>query len=353
MTRTTELRGPAILEAPAAESHDRLVTVVVPVTGQPDDLANLYREYSAPLRAQGTSFEFIFVAVPSCSMMIPQLEELIAAGEPVRGLVAQTISEATLLRVGASAARGDTIITLPSFRRVEASALVQLIQRLDAGADFVVARRWPRSDAWVNRAQTWVFHWITKSLRGERLNDVSSGVHAMRRDVIKDLPLYGDLFRFLPILALGAGFNVAEVDTPQHPADRRARLYHPGVYVRRLLDVVGLFFIVRFTEKPLRFFGLVGAGGLLAGSAILAILFVQRLLGKGVADRPLMIVGVLLLVLGVQALGLGLVGEIIVHLHIRRTQRYRVLGAPEADQRVVGASLAPVDENGARETPAP
>lgn len=343
MSRVTDAPGAATFDRPKIEPDERIVSILIPVTGEPDDLGALYREYSAPFRDQGTNFEFIFIAAPSCSMRIPELEPLIEAGEPVRGLVAQTVSEATLLRVGASAARGDAIITLPSFHRVQAPALLQLLQRLDEGADFVVARRWPRRDAWVNRVQAWVFHWITKTLRGDRLHDVSSGVHAMRRDVINDLPLYGDLFRFLPILALGAGFDVAEVNAPQHEADRRARLYKPGVYVRRLLDVVGLFFLVRFTEKPLRFFGLVGAGGLVSGSAILLLLFVERMLGRGVADRPLMIVGVLLLVLGVQALGLGLVGEIIVHLHIRRTRRYRLLGGP--------ADRSTDRDNGSRETP--
>ena len=351
MSRVTEEGAAVPVDRPASASDERIVTILVPVTGDPDNLADLYREYSAPLRDEGREFEFIFIAAPSCAMRIRDIERLVAAGEPVRGLVAQTVSEATLLRVGASAARGDAIITLPAFHRVEAPALLLLLRRLDEGADFVVARRWPRRDAWVNRVQGWVFHWITKTLRGERLNDVSSGVHALRRDVINDLPLYGDLFRFLPILALGAGFNVAEVDTPQHPADRRARLYRPGVYVRRMLDVMGLFFLVRFTEKPLRFFGLVGASGLLTGSVILLVLFVERLLGKGVADRPLMIIGVLLLVLGVQAIGLGLVGEIIVHLHIRRSRRYRVLGAADVSQRVTPASLASISDNGARETP--
>jgi hypothetical protein len=355
MTRAAEPRAletrAATFDAPPGETAERLVTVLVPVIGDPDDLGDLYREYSAPFRASGTQFEFIFIAAPSCSMRIPQLEPLVEAGEPVRGLVAQTISEATLLRVGVSAARGDRIITLPAFHRIEAPGLLHLLDRLDEGADFVVARRWPRRDAWVNRAQAWVFHWITKTLRGDQLNDVSSGVHATRRDVINDLPLYGDLFRFLPILALGAGFNVAEVDTPQHPADRRARLYRPGVYVRRLLDVMGLFFLVRFTEKPLRFFGLVGSAGLVAGSAVLLLLLVERMFGKGVGDRPLMIIGVLLIVLGVQAVGLGLVGEIIVHLHIRRTRRYRALGSAEIDRRIAPVGTSTISQNGTRQAP--
>lgn len=326
----------------------RCVTVLVPVNEQADDLAGLYREYAAPLRESGRDFEFIFVAAPVGAPLIPALEPLIADGEPVRALVAQTASDATLLRAGAAIARGDVLITLPPFRRVEASALNALLRRVEEGCDFVVARRWPRHDPWVNRAQSWVFHRLIKTLRREQFRDVASGVQAMRREVVNELPLYGDLFRFLPILALSAGFSVDEIDATQHPADRRTRLYRPGVYMRRLLDVMGLFFLVRFTDKPLRFFGLVGAGSFIIGSAILFVIFVERILGKAVADRPLMVIGVLLIVLGVQSLGLGLVGEIIVHLHIRRTRRYRVIGTPVGDPRAENARLAAAGDNGAR-----
>lgn len=349
--------APGVVSAVVPESRleptGSLVSVIVPVIGQPDDLSDLYREYSAPFRSQGREFEFIFAAGPPCANLVRRLAGLIAAGEPVRALVVQAFSEATLLRVGATASRGTVIITLPPFRRVQSHALPELLRPIDDGVDFVAARRWPRRDVWMSRVQAWVFHEITKTLRAEPLHDVSCGVTAMRRDVVNELPLYGDLFRFLPILALGAGFSVAEVDAPQHPADQRARLHHPGVYVRRLVDVMGLFFLVRFTEKPLRFFGLIGAACLVPGSAILLLLFAQRLMGRGVADRPLMILGVLFIVLGVQALGLGLVGEIIVHLHIRRTRRYRIVGTPPPDPRPVALQAASADDNGSRSTPGP
>ena len=102
------------------------------------------------------------------------------------------------------------------------------------------------------------------------------------------------------------------------------RLYSPGIYLRRLLDVLGLFFLLRFTEKPLRFFGLLGSALSVAGGAILLVVLVQRLGGQSLADRPLLLLGVLLAVLGVQAIALGLIGEIIVHLHATRRPSYRV-----------------------------
>ena len=111
-----------------------------------------------------------------------------------------------------------------------------------------------------------------------------------------------------------------------------ARIYSPGVYLRRLIDVMGLLFLLRFTDKPLRLFGLVGSVVTLGGAAILGVIFVQRLAGQGAADRPLLLLGVLLLTLGIQAIALGLIGEMIVHLNAPRRRAYR-LRPPEPQGR--------------------
>jgi len=111
---------------------------------------------------------------------------------------------------------------------------------------------------------------------------------------------------------------------PQHPLDLRTRVYSPGIYLRRLLDLFAVFFLVRFREKPLRFFGLTGGLTSLVGFVLLAVLGVQRLAGQPLADRPLLVLSVLLVVLGVQGVALGLVGEIIVHASVRRGVTYRL-----------------------------
>jgi hypothetical protein len=146
----------------------------------------------------------------------------------------------------------------------------------------------------------------------------------MRRQVAETLPLYGDLHRFIPVLALREGYQVKEVSVPQHPNDAGTRVYSPGIYLRRLLDIAAFFFLAKFTEKPLRFFGLVGSAFLSSGTLITLILLAQRLGGQAIANRPLLLLSVLLIALGVQLMGLGLVGEIIVHLRAPHRRAYRV-----------------------------
>ncbi len=316
------------------ERHERktevLISVVVLVSERPESLTQFYEEYSAPLREAGRSYEFLFVAQPWFAGLTTPLERLAAQGEPIRILqVGQAAGDAGLLKLALAHMRGSIIMTLPAYRRVEASCLSGLITAVEDGADMVVARRWPRHDSWINLFQSRVFHLALAGLAKGKLNDIACGVGAIRREVFDEIALYGDFFRFLPLLAISAGFRVVEVNAPQHSADRGTRVYRPSIYLRRIIDVFGLFFLLRFTEKPLRFFGLVGSLAGLAGALIVVVLGVQRLGGQGIADRPLLLLGVLLLVLGIQAIALGLVGEIIVHLHASHRRPYRVTGDPK------------------------
>ncbi len=301
------------------------VSVIVPVAERPEPLDGLYDEYAVPLREAGYRFEFIFAAEPWRADYLPALQPLRERGEPIRTfVVGQTVGESALLKAAASEARGPIVVTLPGYRRVEASVIPGLIRRVEAGADVALAYRWPRRDAWINRIQGQAFHTLVRRLVGDRTRDVACGVRAMRRDVLRSVPLYGDFHRFFPLFARREGFAVEEVAAPQHERDAAARVYRPGVYLRRLIDLLNLFFLLRFTEKPLRFFGLVGSLLAFLGAVVLGVLFVQRIAGQGIADRPLLLLGSLLVVVGIQAIALGLVGEIIVHLHAPDRRPYRV-----------------------------
>ena len=318
----------------------RAVSVLVPVSERPSALDWVYTEFSAPLKQAGLDFEFIFVVEPEFRKLVAPLEALRAEGEPIQVLrTSHALGDTALLRAGASRAAHDVLLTLPPYPRLEPATLPEVVEPVLAGRDMAVARRWPRRDSWLNRLQNRVLHlllgWVGS--RGE-VNDVACGVRAIRREVFDVLPVYGDFNRFLPLLALRAGFEVEEVEAAQHPGDQQPRIYGPGVYLRRILDVFGLYFLLRFTDRPLRFFGLVGTGGIVSGGAILLVLAVQRVGGQAIADRPMLLLGALLVVLGVQAIALGLVGEIIVHLN-----------APNRGHEPV---RTPSDAPGARQAPA-
>lgn len=321
------MEGPATASSRdgGRERAPSAVSVIVPATERLHDLADLYRTYSAEFVSSGRPFEFVFAIEPWARPFAESLDALIEAGEPIRVIeLGQSVGESALLDASASVCTSPILATLPAYPRVQPGALEALVSKVEGGVDLASAMRTSQGASVVNRFQHLLFHGLLRRMGGGNFRDVASGVRAMTRETLEALPLYGDLHRFLPVLAKREGFTVVEVEVDPHPEDQRARVYSPGVYLRRLIDLLGLFFIVRFTHKPLRFFGLVGSFFALMGSLILTVLFVQRIGGRGIADRPMLLLGTLLLVLGVQAIAMGLVGEIIVHLNASHRRTYRL-----------------------------
>jgi glycosyltransferase involved in cell wall biosynthesis len=325
MTAKEALTHPSDVPAAAGQRpSEQLISVVVPVVERVDDLVALYRAFAGELERRGEEFEFHFVFdggfVPS-----PELMALAADADQLHvHRFAQRFGETAALRLGVERSRGDLLVTLPSYFQVQPEGLGPMIEAVNAGAEMAVANRSPRLDSWVNRLQSRAFHQILGGVADTRFHDMACGVRVMRRRVAESLPLYGDMHRFIPALAVREGYKVSEIAVPQHPNDARVRVYGPGTYFRRLLDIATFFFIAKFTEKPLRFFGMVGSISLAIGAAIGIVLVADKIGGHAISNRPLLLLGVLLVALGVQLMGLGLVGEIIVHLRAPHRRAYRV-----------------------------
>lgn len=301
------------------------ISVIVPVSERYDDVASLYHEYKDALVNSRRSFEFVYVLDGDYPQVFDGLRALQSSGEPIRIVkLAKWFGEATALTAGFEHSSGEIILTLPAYFQIEARDIPKVIEGLDA-ADMAVARRWPRLDSFLNRLQAGVFHGLLRWISGYRFHDLGSGVRAIRRRIANEVPVYGDQHRFLPMLASRQGFRVAEIDVAQSPREAGTRLYRPGVYIRRILDIFTVFFLVKFTKKPLRFFGLVGTGTFALGGIFLLYLIVERLIfGVPLADRPALLLSSLLVVLGVQVFAMGLIGELIIFTHAKEMKEYTV-----------------------------
>lgn len=303
------------------------ISVVIPISERHDDLRELYEQYAREVASAGRSHEFIYVIDgpdPGSLEVLKALKKL----HPEIKIIAlnRWVGEATALSVGFDQARGSVILTLPSYFQVEPREIRRVIEKLEEnGNDLVIARRFPRIDSVFNRLQSGVFHWLVQVLTGTFYHDMSCGLRAMKRAVTEEIGLYGDLHRFFPLLADQRGFKVVELAVRQSGRDLRRRIYKPGVYLRRLLDILTLFFLFKFTKKPLRFFGLAGSVLFGIGAVITGYLGLYRLLGfGGIADRPLLVLGVLVMVMGVQLFSIGLLGEIIIFTHDRGAKEYQI-----------------------------
>ena len=301
------------------------LSVIVPVTERCDDVETLFYAYKKGVEATGLSYEFIYVLDGNYADALAMLKQLRERDEPIEIIaLAKWFGEATCLSIGFSHASGETILTLPAYRQVEPDEIPRLVRALD-GVDMAVARRYPRSDSKVNVIQSMVFHVLLRRLTDVRLHDLGCSMRVFRRKVADEISLYGDLHRFLPLLANRQGFKVVEVDAKQAKEDRFQRIYSPGVYVRRLLDILTVVFVVKFTKKPLRFFGLIGSTTFFVGAIGTLYLAIERLfLDTALADRPALVLAVLMIVLGFQMIAVGLIGELIIFTHAKDIKEYTI-----------------------------
>jgi glycosyltransferase involved in cell wall biosynthesis len=301
------------------------ISVIIPVGGRHADPAELYAEYRAGLDALGRSVEVIFVLDGPQEKFSAGLQRIAGEGAAltVVGLT-RPFGEATALMAGFEQASGRIIVTLPAYHQIDSRELTTLVGALGE-CDLAIARRWPRIGGPFERLRRGAFHGLLAWVTGLRYRDLGCGARACNRRVLEEIQLYGDQHRFLPVLADRKGFRVREVDVRQSPKDRHQGRYEPRVYARGFLDIFTVFFLVRFTQKPLRFFGMIGASLFGIGALLVTWLVIERLFfGQELTQRPALLLSSLLVVLGLQLFALGLLGELIIFTHARQLRDYQI-----------------------------
>ena len=310
-------------ESPSPANAPITLSVLVPITERYDPVHALYSEYKAGLDALGVAYEILFI-IDGDRPDVRSLLEVLGQGDTTLKVVelSRAYGEATCLNVGIQHARGELILTLPGYRQVDVAELPRLLDALKE-SDMVVACRHPRGDGVFNRAQSRIFSAVVNRISGLHLEDAGCTVRLFPKTVIEQIDLYGDVHRFIPLLAYRQGFDVKEVKVAQASADKSARVYSPGIYLRRVLDLLNIYFLVRFTRKPFRFFGFIGALFALVGGAISAWTVFERLfMDVGLSDRPLFLIGTVLLIFGLQIILVGLIGEIIIFASAKSKKEY-------------------------------
>ncbi|MFO0982085.1 MAG: glycosyltransferase [Planctomycetota bacterium] len=308
------------------------VSAVIPVSDERIDFQEIVREYGREFRRRGVACEFIFVLDGPLERLFDEIARFAKRRQPADPIVKivkfnQSFGESIALSAGFKVADGAVVISLPPFIQIEPRDIHHVLDAVAAGADVVICWRYPRVDPIINCFQSWVFNLLMQALTGVPVHDLNCLVRAMRRRVFEDVTVQGDMYRFLPVLAHRAGYAVAEVKVRHVKEPGRWGFFGIGVYIRRVLDVAALLFLTKFTRKPLRFFGLLGGIETLLGMAICSWLVIQFAQGGDqteLRNRAALILGVLLIVLGVQTFFIGFVAEIIIFTQARNLKDYKV-----------------------------
>jgi glycosyltransferase involved in cell wall biosynthesis len=297
-----------------------VISVVVPVHDEERSVQPLYEELRAALEPLGRRWEAVFVDDGSTDGSFAALTGLNADSENVKVVrLRRNFGKAAALAAGFRHAAGDVVVTIDADLQDDPAEIPRLLAKLDEGFDLVSGWKTQRRDPLSRRIPSRIFNGVVGRVSGLRLHDLNCGLKAYRADVVRNLRIYGELHRFLPVLAHDRGYRVAELPVNHRPREHGRSRYGVERYLRGFLDFLTVWFMGRYRHRPLHLFG--GLGLLLGtlGTFLLVYLTVLKLSGEAIGHRPLLTLGVLLMVVGLQFFSLGLLSELITSHHEERS----------------------------------
>jgi glycosyltransferase involved in cell wall biosynthesis len=299
-----------------APADRRLLSIVVPLLNEEATLARLYTEVRDALTELDVDWELVFVDDGSTDGSYRELVRLHNACDNVRVVrLRRNFGKAAALAAGVEAADGQIIVTMDADLQDDPNEIPNLIARLDAGYDIVSGWKQDRRDAATRRLASRMYNSASRLVTGVDLHDMNCGLKAYRAEVFDNVRLYGERHRFVPVLAHHLGYRVTELPVNHRPRLNGRSRFGVERYLRSPFDLLTIVFLGRYRHRPLHLFGGVGAASSLAGLVILLWLTVEKIGGAGIGGRPLLLLGVLLVVVGVQFLSIGLIGEMLTSHH--------------------------------------
>ena len=306
---------------PTTEHQGLELSIVVPLYNEEESLPELVDQIKRALPSR--SFELIFVDDGSTDASWNIIEQLVKANNQVKGIsLGVNQGKSYALQAGFNEIQGQYVVTMDADLQDDPAEIEQMIRTLESGYDLVSGWKKERFDPVSKTIPSKFFNWVTRRAAGIHLHDFNCGLKAYRVDVLTHIQLYGELHRYIPLLAKRAGFGRITEQVVQH----RARKYGTtkfglSRFINGFLDLITILFVQKYLQKPMHFFGTIGVLLMAVGSLInLYMAGIRIFYNAGIGNRPLLFLGILLMVLGVQFLSTGFLGELINKNHIHNRQ---------------------------------
>jgi|TARA_R100000388_G_scaffold94990_1_gene84807 glycosyltransferase involved in cell wall biosynthesis len=289
------------------------ISIVVPVYNEEESLPELEKAIQAAL-ANKFSYEIIFVDDGSSDGSWAVIKSLSEQKSFVHGInFSHNYGKSVALQAGFETVKGDYVVTMDADLQDDPNEVPEMVQMLKDGYDLVSGWKKERHDPLSKTIPSKFFNYVTRKAAGIELHDFNCGLKAYRADVVEDIYLYGELHRYIPMLAKREGYTrITEKVVKHHPRKYGKTKFGLSRFMNGFLDLITITFVQRYLQKPMHFFGTIGVLLLLAGGVInLYMAFLKFVYSQGIGDRPLLFLGILLMVVGVQFFSTGLLGEMI------------------------------------------
>jgi dolichol-phosphate mannosyltransferase len=311
------------------------LSIVIPALNEREALPGLLEEIALTCSTLGKSWEAIVVDDGSTDGTFDLIEELSAQRPWLQGVrLRRNFGKSAALAAGFARARGELIVTIDGDGQDDPADIPALLQKLDAGFDLVCGWKRNRRDPLTRRLASRFFNRVTSRFSGLEMHDMNCGLKAYRGECARSLEIYGEMHRFVPVLATQQGWRVAETPVNHRPREHGRSRFGLERYMRGGLDLLTVTFLGRYQNRPLHLFGGIGLVLTAIGLGISIYLTILKISGESIGQRPLLFLGVLLIVVGIQLLSLGLLGQMLVL--VRRDRTGRSPQEPQIERAVGG-----------------
>lgn len=291
------------------------ISIVIPLYNEEDALRPLYAELKKALKNYSTDYELIFVDDGSSDKSLSIIKEFARTDNKIKYISFRAnYGKSAALQMGFKHSTGDAIVTMDADLQDDPTEIQNLLRKLEEGYDLVSGWKKKRYDPFIKRISSRFFNFVTRVLTRIKIHDFNCGLKAYRKDVVHSINVYGELHRYIPVLAKWKGFSVSEIIVKHHPRRYGKTKFGISRFFKGFIDLITVIFTTRYIKRPMHLFGFVGLLAAFAGFAVsLYLTYEKFILGIGINNRPIFFLGILLIIVGIQFFAIGLIGELIVH----------------------------------------
>ena len=289
------------------------LSIVIPLYDEEESLVPLSNEIKKSLKQLELSYEVIFVDDGSQDKSLKVLKDICKQDRRFKYIsFRKNYGKSAALQVGFKEVTGDVVITMDADLQDDPNEISNLLKKLDEGFDLVSGWKKKRYDPFIKKYSSKFFNYITRLLSGIKIHDFNCGLKAYKRDVVDHIKVYGELHRYIPVLADWEGYLISEIPVKHQPRRYGKTKFGISRFFKGFIDLITVIFSTRYIKRPLHFFGFFGALSFFIGLIVNVYLTIDWINGKPLSNRPMLFLGMLLIIVGVQFFSVGLLGEMLV-----------------------------------------
>jgi len=291
------------------------ISIVVPLFNEDESLRSLYNEIKKVVRGISADYEILFIDDGSTDKSLSVIKELARTDVKIRYFsFRKNYGKSAALQIAFKNVTGDAVITMDADLQDDPNEIPNLLKKLDEGYDMVSGWKKKRHDPIIKKFSSKFFNFITRYFTHVKIHDFNCGLKAYRKEVVQSINVYGELHRYIPVLADWNGYSVSEIIVKHHPRRYGKTKFGISRFFKGFIDLITVIFTTRYIKRPMHAFGFLGLLTAAAGLIISAFLTYEKIFYHiGIGNRPLLFLGILLIIVGVQFFAIGLLGEILVH----------------------------------------